>query len=402
MRISTNTMYESGGSRISELQSNLNRNMQQLASGRRILTPSDDPIGSARGLVITQSAALNDQLAVNRRNAMSTLGMAENVLGNVTTAIQSVKTLIVSAGNGTLSDQDRGYIAKELQGHLDQLIGLANSTDGADSYLFGGFSSTSAPYTKTAGGAQYNGDQGGRFLQVDTSRQLPISEVGSAIFGNIRTADAPFNVRPNPSNTGQAVATVAIANASSLTGNNYEVAFDNTGLNFTVTNKTTGVVVVPSTAYVSPQVISVDGMDINVTDSPGAPAANDKFLIQTGNQDIFQTLTDLVNALQTPASSQSGKLDLQASLSQANNNLDKSLSNVLVTRTNFGMSLRELEDLDSSGASAGLLYKQELSGIQDLDYAKAITELNQSQVVLQAAQQSFVKVSSLSLFNYIS
>ncbi len=402
MRISTNTMYETGGSRISELQSTLNRNMQQLASGRRILTPSDDPIGSARGLVITQSAALNDQLAVNRRNAMSTLGMAENVLGNVTTAIQSVKTLIVSAGNGTLSDQDRGYIAKELQGHLDQLIGLANSTDGADSYLFGGFSSTAAPYTKTAGGAQYNGDQGGRFLQVDTSRQLPISEVGSAIFGNIRTADAPFNVRANPSNTGQAVTTVGIANASSLTGNNYEVAFDNTGLNFTVTNKTTGVVVVPSTVYASPQVISVDGMDINVTDSPGAPAANDKFLIQTGNQDIFQTLTDLVNALQTPATSASGKLDLQASLSQANNNLEKSLSNVLVTRTNFGMALRELDDLDSSGASAGLLYKQELSGIQDLDYAKAITELNQSQVVLQAAQQSFVKVSSLSLFNYIS
>jgi flagellar hook-associated protein 3 FlgL len=402
MRISTNTIYESGGSRISELQSNLNRNMQQLSSGRRILTPADDPIGSARALVISQNSALNDQLAVNRKNAMNSLGMAENVLGNVTTSLQSVKTLIVSAGSGVLSDTDRGYIAKELQGYLDQIIGFANSTDGVDSYLFGGFSSTSAPYTKTQGGAQYNGDQGGRFLQVDTSRQLPISEVGSMIFGNVRTANAQFNVRANPSNVGQAVATASISNAANLTGNNYEVAFNNSGLNFTVTNKTTGVVVVPSTAYISPQTVTIDGIDINLSNSPGAPAPNDKFSIQSGNQDIFQTLTDLINALQTPASSPAGKLDLQAALNQANGNLEKSLSNVLLARTNFGMSLRELDELDSSGDSVGVLYKQELSSIQDLDYAKAITELNQSQVVLQAAQQSFVKVSSLSLFNYIN
>lgn len=402
MRISTNTIYESGGSRISELQSGLNRNMQQIASGRRILTPSDDPIGSARALVITQSAALNDQLALNRRNATNTLSMAEDVLGNVTTALQSVKTLIVSAGNGVMSDQDRSYIAKELQGHLDQILGMANSTDGTDSFLFGGFQSTAAPFTKTQGGATYNGDQGARMLQVDTSRQLPVSEVGSAIFGNIRTSNSQFNVRANSSNSGQAAAAVSISNAANLTGNNYEVAFDNTGLNFTITNKTTGVVVVPSTAYVSPQAITIDGMDINLSDSPGAPGANDKFSIQSGNQDIFQTLTDLIGALNTPASSPAGRLNLQADLNQANNNLEKSLSNVLVARTNFGMSLRELEDLDGAGASAGLIYKQELSNLQDLDYAKAITELNQSQVVLQAAQQSFVKVSSLSLFNYIN
>lgn len=402
MRISTNTIYEGGGSRISELQSGLNRNMQQISSGRRILTPSDDPIGSARALVITQSAALNDQLAINRRNATNSLSMAESVLGNVTTALQSVKTLIVSAGNGVMSDQDRSYIAKELQGHLDQILGMANSTDGTDSFLFGGFQSTTAPFTKTQGGAQYNGDQGARMLQVDTSRQLPLSEVGSAIFGNIRTSNSQFNVRANGSNIGQAAASVSISNAANLTGNNYEVAFDNTGLNFTVTNKTTGVVVVPSTPYVSPLTVTVDGMDINLSDSPGAPGANDKFSIQSGNQDIFQTLTDLINALKTPASSAAGKLDLQSDLNQANNNLEKSLSNVLVARTNFGMSLRELEDLDNSGASAGLVYKQELSNLQDLDYAKAITELNQSQVILQAAQQSFVKVSSLSLFNYIN
>jgi len=404
MRISTNTIYESGGARISELQVGLNRTQQQIASGRRILNPSDDPIGSARALVITQTDAVNDQMAVNRKNATNTLSIAEDTLSSVTNVLQNVKTLIVSAGNGTLTDQERGYIANELQGSLDQLFGFANATDGTDAYLFSGFSSTIAPYTKTQGGAQYNGDQGGRFLQVDTSRQIPISDIGSAIFGNIRTSSGQFNIRPNPSNVGQTVATAAInvPLTANLTGNNYEVAFDNTGANFTVTNKTTGVVVLPSTAYTSPQTVTVDGMDITLTNTPGAPGPGDKFSIQPGNQNIFETITDLINTLKTPTGNVQRRLELTADLSQANFNLEKSLSNVLLARTGLGTSLKELEYLNSAGESMGVIYKQELSALQDLDYAKAITELNQNQVVLQAAQQSFVKTSSLSLFNYLN
>ncbi len=404
MRISTNTIYESGGARISDLQVSLNRTQQQIASGRRILNPSDDPSGSARALVISQTDAVNDQYAVNRKNATNTLSIAEDTLSNVTTVLHNVKTLVVSAGNGTLTDQERGYIANELQGSLDQLFGFANATDGTDAYLFSGFSSTIAPYTKTQGGAQYNGDQGPRFLQVDTSRQIPISDIGSAIFGNIRTSAGQFNVRPNPSNVGQTVATAAInvPTTANLTGNNYEVAFDGTGANFTITNKTTGVVVVPITAYTSPQTVTVDGMDITLTNTPGAPGPDDKFSIQPGNQNIFETLTDLINTLKSPAGNVPQKLELTANLSQANSNIDKSLSNVLLARTGLGTALKELENLNNAGESMGVIYKQELSALQDLDYAKAITELNQNQVVLQAAQQSFVKTSSLSLFNYIN
>lgn len=404
MRISTNTIYESGGARISDLQVSLNKTQQQIAAGRRILNPSDDPIGSARALVISQTDAVNDQYAVNRKNATNTLSIAEDTLSNVTTVLHNVKTLIVSAGNGTLTDQERGYIANELQGSLDQLFGFANATDGTDGYLFSGYSSTIAPYTKTQGGAQYNGDQGPRFLQVDTSRQIPISEVGSAVFGNIRTSNGQFNVRPNPSNVGQVVATAAInvPTTANLTGNNYEVEFDGAGANFTITNKTTGVVVVPTTPYTSPQTVTVDGMDITLTNTPGAPGPNDKFSIQPGNQNVFETITDLINTLRAPAGTVPQKLELTANLSQANLNIDKSLSNVLLARTNLGTSLKELQNLNEAGESMGVIYKQELSALQDLDYAKAITELNQNQVVLQAAQQSFIKTSSLSLFNYLN
>jgi flagellar hook-associated protein 3 FlgL len=404
MRISTSTIFENGGGRISDLQVNLNRTQQQIASGKRILNPSDDPVGSARALVIAQSDAVNNQFATNRKYATNSLSIAEDVLGRVTTVLHNAKTSIVSAGNGVLSDLERGFIANELQGHLDQILGLANSTDGTEAYIFSGYSSTVAPYTKVQGGAQYNGDQGIRKLQVETSRQLPLSEVGSAVFGNIRTSNTQFSAQSNPSNTGQTVASASInvATSSSLTGHNYEVAFDNTGANFSIVNKTTGATVVTSTAYTSPQTVTVDGINVTLTNTPGAPAPGDKFSIQSGNQNIFKTLTDIINVLRTPAVDVPSKLNLTAGLSQANSNLDKSLNNVLVARTNFGTSLKEIEELNSAGDSIGLIYKQELSVLLDLDYAKAITELNQNQVILQAAQQSFVKTSSLSLFAYIN
>jgi flagellar hook-associated protein 3 FlgL len=180
------------------------------------------------------------------------------------------------------------------------------------------------------------------------------------------------------------------------------VTFDNTATNFSVINKTTGAIVVPNTPYVSPQTVTFDGIDLTLTNTPGAPAPGDHFSIQSGNQNIFETLTDLINVLKSPVNTAATKLDLTAALTQGNNNVDKSLNNVLTTRAKFGTSLKEIDDLDSVGQNTGLNYKQQLSDIQDLDYVKAITELNQQQITLQAAQQSFVKVSSLSLFNYIS
>lgn len=404
MRISTNTIFQNGGDRISDLQVGLNKTQQQIASGRKILSPSDDPIGSARALVITQSDAVNDQYAVNRKSVKNNLSIAEGVLGEVTTTLQNIRTLTINAGSGTLSDSDRSSIATELQASLGHLLSLANSTDGTGGYLFSGFSSNVTPYSQTTGGANYNGDQGQRYLQVDTSRQLPISDIGPNIFGNIRTSSGQFNTVANPSNLGGALATATInaATSANLTGNYYEVNFDATGANFSVLNTTTGVTVVPITPYVPPQAVTFDGIDLALSNTPAGPGPGDRFSIQPGNQDIFQTITDLVNILKIPANTPAAKLDLRAGLTQASLNIDKSISNVLTTRTNFGTGLREIDSLDSAGESTGLIFKQQLSEIQDLDYAKAITELNQQQVTLQAAQQSFVKVSSLSLFNYIN
>ena len=118
MRLSTNTIFAAGLARLSELQSGIVKTQQQISTGRRILTPSDDPVGAANALNLSQGQAINTQFAANRTNTTNALSTEEGVLQGTTSLLQDVKTLVVSAGNGILNDADRGSIATNLQGRL--------------------------------------------------------------------------------------------------------------------------------------------------------------------------------------------------------------------------------------------------------------------------------------------
>ncbi len=300
MRISTQTLFESGAARLSELQSGLVKTQQQISTGRRVLTPADDPVAAARALEVTQSQSMNSQYGVNRDYAKSSLAAVEGALTGVTELLQDVKTTIIAAGNATLGDMERGYMATELRGRFEQLLGMANTRDGQGNYLFSGFQTATPAFSKDASNnVTYDGDAGQRVMQVDTTRQLSVSHSGQAIFHG-------------------------------------------------------------------------------------------------GGQDVFQTLNDLITLLETP-----GTAGLTAGLDTANAGVDLALDNVLTVRASVGSRLQEIDALDSAGEDRHLQYSEILSGLQDLDYTQALSELSKQQLTLEAAQKSFVKASSLSLFNFI-
>ncbi len=182
MRISTQNLFESGSMQMMGLQSGLAKLQQQIGSGRRILSPSDDPIGAARALEVSQSQSINTQYASNRQLATSTLTAVESTLSSVTALMQDVHTAIVTAENGTLTDSQRGSIATELSGRLDALIGLANSRDASGNYLFSGFQTDTQAFVRTLTGATYQGDLGQQALQVEATRQMAVSNPGQSVF----------------------------------------------------------------------------------------------------------------------------------------------------------------------------------------------------------------------------
>lgn len=310
MRVSSNTTYDLGIAAINRQQATLVKTMEQINSGRRILSPSEGPAAYVRALEVSQADSGNTQYALNRQSAASSLGSLEGTLGSVTTLVQNAQQLAVSAVNGTLTDSGRKAIATELRGNLEELLGLANRTDANGQYLFSGFQGSTKPFADTGGGVQYFGDDGVRMIQASTSRQLAVSESGREVFERI-------------------------------------------------------------------------------------PASGG------GYQSLFKTLSDLIGVLETPVATAADNTALANGLSAAQSNLSSALDNVLNVRSAVGTRMKEVDTLNNNGDDLSLQYKQQLSELRDVDYAKAISDLTQQQTYLEATQKAFLKVQGLSLFSYI-
>ncbi|WP_347115893.1 flagellar hook-associated protein FlgL [Leclercia sp. S52] len=189
MRISTQMMYQQNMRGITDSQSKWLSYGEQMSTGKRVNRPSDDPIAASQAVVLSQAQAENSQFKLARSFASQRVGLEESVLSQVTTALQSAQDKIVYAGNGSLSDNDRSSIATDLQGIRDQLVNLANSTDGNGRYIFAGYK-TDAPAFDQATGAYDGGDTPIR-QQVDSARNMQISHTGSEVFESFTSNAAP-------------------------------------------------------------------------------------------------------------------------------------------------------------------------------------------------------------------
>jgi flagellar hook-associated protein 3 FlgL len=421
MRISTNTFYDVGIANLQLQNSRLVQVQQQIGAGRRILTPADDPSGSAQVLQVSQSQATNQQFADNMGAAGSTLSLEESVLASIADVLQSAKDAANSAGNGAYNASDRQNLASELRGQYQELLGLANSTDSNGQYLFAGYQSATRPFSQAAPGVvAYNGDQGQRLMQVGPTRQIEVSDSGEALFRRIPAGNGNFVTQTAGANTGTGVIDsgntldamkwndpansrdFTIKFAVSAGATTYDI-IDNVSGNSLLTGLAPAAAPYPRT-YTSGSAIDLSqagppafdfGAQVTIS---GAPANGDSFtLAPSTSQDVFKTINDLATLLETGPSPTA----LTNGLTRLQRNLDNALSNVISARSTVGTRLKEIDGLKSANDSLGLLYSQNMSQLQDLDYAKAASELTQQQVNLQAAQQSFVKVAGLSLFNYI-
>lgn len=183
MRFSTQMMYQQNMRGITSSQAEWMKYGEQMSTGKRVVNPSDDPVAASQAVVLSQAQAQNSQYTLARTFATQKVSLEESVLGQVTTAIQSAQEKIVYASNGTLSDDDRASLATDIQGIRDQLLNLANTTDGNGRYIFAGYKTESAPFSETDG--EYIGGKESIKQQVDTSRSMVIGHTGDKIFNNI-------------------------------------------------------------------------------------------------------------------------------------------------------------------------------------------------------------------------
>ena len=438
MRVSSGMIFDAGVASINRQTASLLHLQQQVASNRRILAPSDDPVAAARALEVTQASDVAAQFKQNQNYANSALGLEEVHLGSAGDILARVRELAVQAGNTSLAASDRKAIASELRARFEEVLGVANATDGTGNHIFAGFMSAATPFGGTVesilsgGEIGYAGDDGQRKLQLSPTRFLEVSDSGSEVFKRVRNGNGYFATGYAAGNTGTGV--VDSGNITDPAKWNALVA-RNFSINFSVDNaavppvtyydivdtasgnsKLTGFApVLPPTAatgqrvYQSGQPIILKNQGIEPAFDfggsvliTGAPADNDGFSIApSSSQSVFATLAHLIGALEAPGGTPAANAKLGSEIGFALTNLDQSTDNILRVRAQVGSRMNEIESLGKLNEDLDLQYQQTLSDLQDLDYARAISDLTRKQTDLQAAQQSFVKISQLSLFNYL-
>jgi flagellar hook-associated protein 3 FlgL len=178
MRVATSSALESALSNLQRRQEGLTRAQEQLTSGKRVLKPSDDPAAAAtaeRALASAKRADAQMRALDASKNAMQ---LTENALGDAGELMQQARELLVSAGNGSYSDSERQTIAEAIRGLRKDLLAVANRSDGAGRYLFGGQGSNGPPMVDAPGGVAYAGTAGQ--TQAASGEASPLSVNGQA------------------------------------------------------------------------------------------------------------------------------------------------------------------------------------------------------------------------------
>jgi len=439
MRISTGMIYDAGVTSINKQAAALLNLQQQVASGKRILTPADDPVGAARALEVTQAQSVIVQYSSNQQNASDALALTDAQLSGATDLLGQIRDFALQGSNGTLNDSGRKSIATALRGSYEQLIGIANATDGTGQYMFAGYMGNTKPFSGSVeNGVTYSGDDGQRKLQVSATQQLAVSNSGNDIFNRISNGNGTFATSYSAGNTGSgiidagSVTDPAKWNSASNSGNlqvqfwvdttgsigpantTYYDLVDANGIPpkslLTGTNSTPGGAGNTFThAYTSGQSISFAGLaapynDFGATVTiKGAPASGDSFSLQKSSaQSVFDTVRNLIFALERPLSSGTNNASKLANdLASAVTNIDQATQTVLTVRAGIGSGINEADSLKAVNDSLTLQYTQVLSTLQDVDYTKAVSDLTRIETQLQAAQKSFVNIMQLSLFSYL-
>lgn len=397
MRTSTLGNHYSLVNQMLRQQSNIEKTQLQVSSGRRVLTPSDDPVAAGRILELENQLSAWSQYQRNTNAVQTRLSIEEQALADAGKLLQRVRDLTLSANSGALDDESRAAIAAELAERARELQSIANRRDAAGDFLFAGNSVDTMPFVRTAAGVVYAGDQATREVQVSPTQFVNSGHSGHDVFMNVAEGNGTFTVDTGAANGGSGwIAPLGVIDASAWTGGSYTLRFVDASsyeiLDASNTQVATG-------AYASGESIDFNGVRVAIT---GAPVANDTFSIaQAGRQDLFATLDALVATLRAPTATDTDRARFNTDITVALAQIDGGMDHLLGVRAEIGARLNLIDNVSATRDGLELELQTAASKLRDVDMVEAISRLTLEQSALTAAQKSFVQMSRLSLFDFL-
>lgn len=411
-RISTSLVSQRAVEAMLRQQAKVSDTQSQISTGRRVLSPSDDPASASRVLGLNAALKTVQQYQDNAARAQSRLETEEGVLLSATNLLQRVNELTIQGNNATLTQKDSKAIGSEVKQLLDQLLSLANTRDSNGEYIFAGYQTGDRPFSNPAVGSyEYDGDLGQRQLQISPDRLVADGDNGFELFVDVATARVAevTGVAATPAGAAAAISAgeitieggngsgpVSLGAIPAAADPSERAAQLRDAINAVSSRTGVRAAVTDTGAGVALTAVGGSGITIASTTWPG-PGPDPKTGLApqstpaaSGKRNVFETLHQLATALENNAPVDRFIEDVQLAL-----------DNVIDTRTSVGARLNSIDSQLEVNADLELSIKSHRSNEEDLDYAEAIARFERQMTALQAAQQTYVKIKGLSLFNFM-
>lgn len=425
MRISSLQAFNNGIQGLQRNYADAMRTNQQISSGNRILTPADDPVASVRLMQLEQQQNMLSQYKGNLGAANNSLMQEESTLNSVNNIMQRVREIAGEAGNGSLSQNDRQALAAELQEREDELLGLMNTRNARGEYMFSGFQGKTQPFERAADGSyDYKGDEGQRKLQIGSSLNIAIGDNGKQVFENITNAARLDSALTAPTaGSTLAVSKPLVQDELSYSGNprfpaeGVTVVFGDPAATPPGVAKDYQIFANPYVADGTEVPLQSGSLDKNdelpdtlnfrgmTMQFEGVPTGGETVIIESipgrEKQGVLDTIQQLRVALEDNTDSPEGRLDTRSAVAAALTNIDHAMVSIDSTRGAIGARMNVIETTLTHNEDVAIVNKSVQADLREVDYPEALSKLAFQSVVLEAAQQSFVKISQLNLFDKI-
>jgi len=192
MRVANKTIYDMIKFNLASTTEELSKANEVVATGKRIIDLSDDPVGLTQVLNIKSSLSNIEQMGRNIAMGKSWLTASESTLTNVQNLISDTKALCVQMATATMSVAGREAAAKTVQNTLEEMVSLAN-TDVNGRYVFAGSRTDAVAFTlETDNSVTYNGDNTAFTIKIGRDATVQVGSDGEAVFGTSGEADDIF------------------------------------------------------------------------------------------------------------------------------------------------------------------------------------------------------------------
>lgn len=401
MRVSTFQFYNLNTNNLTNLQSQNNKTLQKLSSGKEVSTAADDPVANIAIENLKQQSAVLAQYEANINLANNRLSQEEPYLASYETLVMSMKDVMLEGNDGSLSWDSRKVHASDLRSNLDALVSLANSQDESGNYLFAGTASDTQPFVNAGGVVTYVGNSGQRTATIGDGVTLPVNDPGDEVFFNVPIASGDYQADYASATMTEKffVESAQVVNPTLTQAPGYRFDFvdDGAGNVAYEVYDDGGTLVTGPTAFDPTQPLAFDGIEVTIS---GDPSIGDSLsMAEQESRDPFSIINRAIEMLESEEGLKSPQA--QAEYGQLLGDITEVFNHATGVRAEVGNRMKALETFENQHSDMKLVSEGVKSNLEDLDYAAAISEFERQTLAMNALTQTFGRVNSTTLFDFI-